>query len=104
MIVLGLNVRRQRLLPCAGPAIVVANHNSHLDALALMTLFGMRRLSLVRPVAAADYFLKNRLLAWFAIRIIGIIPLQRRMESVRRDPLADISARVVAKVVKTFGV
>ena len=65
-IVLGLNVRRNQLLPTEGPAVVVANHNSHLDALTLMTLFGMRRLAIVRPVAVADYFLKNRLLAWFS--------------------------------------
>lgn len=96
LIVLGLNVRRHSLLPNDGPAIIVANHNSHLDALVLVTLFGMGRLSLVRPVAAADYFLKNRLLAWFATRIIGIIPLERRIGSARSDPLAGISAALEA--------
>jgi len=70
---------------------VVANHNSHLDTLVLMTLFGMRRLRHLRPVAAADYFLRNRLMAWFSTQIIGIIPLQRKMEGVRTDPLAGIS-------------
>jgi 1-acyl-sn-glycerol-3-phosphate acyltransferase len=65
LIVLGLNVRRRHLLPTAGPAIVVANHNSHLDAVVLITLFGMHRLKSVHPVAAADYFLKTRWFAWF---------------------------------------
>jgi len=32
----------------------------------------------VHPVAAADYFLRTRLLAWFALRIVGIIPIARR--------------------------
>lgn len=91
LVVLGLNVRRGQLLPETGPAIVVANHNSHLDTLVLMTLFGMRRLRHLRPVAAADYFLRNRLMAWFSMQIIGIIPLQRKMEGVRTDPLAGIS-------------
>jgi len=91
LIVLGLNVRRGQLLPETGPAIVVANHNSHLDTLVLMTLFGMRRLRHLRPVAAADYFLRNRLMAWFSTKIIGIIPLQRKMEGVRADPLAGIT-------------
>ena len=96
LVVLGLNVRRRQLLPETGPAIVVANHNSHLDTLVLMTLFGMRRLRLLRPVAAADYFLRSRLMAWFATRIIGILPLQRKMEGVRIDPLAGISEALEA--------
>nr|ADI22061.1 1-acyl-sn-glycerol-3-phosphate acyltransferase [uncultured myxobacterium HF0200_08J13] len=95
-IVLGLNVRRNQLLPTEGPAVVVANHNSHLDALTLMTLFGMRRLAIVRPVAVADYFLKNRLLAWFSTQIIGIIPLSRKMSGVHSDPLAGITAGLEA--------
>ncbi len=91
LIVLGLNVRRRHLLPESGPAIVVANHNSHLDAMTLMTLFGMERLHQVRPVAAVDYFHRNRLLKWFSDEIIGIIPLNRRIGSQRDDPLEAIS-------------
>jgi 1-acyl-sn-glycerol-3-phosphate acyltransferase len=61
----------------SGPAIVVANHNSHLDTAVLMAAFPTRHIDRVRPVAAADYFLKNRLLAWFTTRIVGILPLDR---------------------------
>lgn len=91
LVVLGLNVRRRELLPNQGPAVIVANHNSHLDAIVLMTLFGLRRLSSVHPVAAADYFLGNRWLAWFSTEIIGIIPLQRDVAKQRTDPLAGMS-------------
>lgn len=91
LIVLGLNVRRRHLLPENGPAIIVANHNSHLDAMTLMTLFGMSRLHLVSPVAAVDYFHRNRLLKWFSDKIIGIIPLNRRIGAQRDDPLEPVS-------------
>ena len=53
-----------------------------------MALYPLRDLHRLRPVAAADYFLRNRALAWFALRIIGILPLRRGSGGGRGDPLA----------------
>lgn len=90
ILILGINLRHKERLPANGPAIVVANHNSHLDILVLMTLFPIFRLKKLRPVAAADYFLKNKWLAWFSQKIIGIIPIERNSTKFRRDPFANI--------------
>ena len=91
LIFLGLNVRRREGLPAKGPAVLVANHNSHLDAVTLMSLFPLRMLPKLRPVAAQDYFFRNPLLKWFALRIMGILPLDREVKSKRKHPLAGIN-------------
>lgn len=90
LIVLGLNVRHREQLPQRGPAILAANHNSHLDAMVLISLFPLHLLHKVRPVAAADYFLRNRFLAWFATQVIGIVPLKRKREREDEDLLAPV--------------
>jgi 1-acyl-sn-glycerol-3-phosphate acyltransferase len=90
LVVIGLRIIDQARLPRLGPAIICANHNSHLDTMVLMTIFPLRLLAKLRPVAAAEYFLRNPLLTWFALQMIGIIPLERN-KSHRTDPLAKCS-------------
>ena len=96
LVVLGLNVRRQHLLPQAGPAILVANHNSHLDTVVLLSLFPYRLAMKVRPVAAADYFFKNRYLAWFVVNVLRIIPVDRRLRTGAAEMSRGVSAALRA--------
>lgn len=91
-IILGMNVRHRARLPRTGPAILAANHNSHLDTMVLMTLLPLSLLPRLRPVAAADYFLRNSLIAWFALKIIGILPIQRSRAAAGDDVLAPLVA------------
>lgn len=88
-IVLGLNIRGRDNLPKQGPAVIVANHNSHLDTMVLMSLYPLSMIHKVRPVAAADYFVeKGGFMAWLSQKCIGIIPMDRSGKT-ERDALFD---------------
>lgn len=102
LVVTGTNVRHAERLPKSGPAILVANHNSHLDTLVLLSLFPPAMLPKVRPAAAADYFLKSGPLAWFSSHMIGIIPVVRGGRVPGEDPLAPVSVALQEGAVVIF--
>ncbi len=83
--IVGVRYRRRNLVP-DGPCLVVSNHNSHLDAGVLMSLFPLRRLTRVHPVAAADYFGSTIFKQALAMWMMNGIPIQRR-PSPGADPL-----------------
>jgi len=45
---------RRQYLPDRDPFLLIANHASHLDTVALLSLFPLSRVWRIRPVAAAD--------------------------------------------------
>ena len=86
LVILGLNLRGRKSLPIKGPAVIVANHNSHLDALVLMSLYPLSMIHKVRPVAAVDYFLsKKGFLSWLSLNCINIVPMKRKGEGDKAD-------------------
>lgn len=85
---LGIRVWQRQRLPVKGPAIIVANHNSHLDVPTLLSLFPFAAVDRVQPAAAADYFLKNKLIAWFSLKVVGVIPVVRGGDPKTTDPLS----------------
>ena len=87
-ILTGADVEGRERLPTRGPAIVVANHNSHLDTMVLMSLFPLSLLPKLHPVAAMDYFLTSRLFSWFTLKVVGILPIKRTISRGDDNPLA----------------
>jgi 1-acyl-sn-glycerol-3-phosphate acyltransferase len=91
LIISGVHVVGKEKLPLKGPCIIAANHNSHLDTMVLMSIFPLSKINQVKPVAAADYFMKNKWFAWFSQNVIGIIPLKRRPTKAEGHPLLGVT-------------
>lgn len=99
---LGITLRHKERLPVKGPAIIIANHNSHLDTLTLLTLLPFRTMLQTLPAAAADYFHRNKWMTWFSDRVIGIIPVNRRQEGQGNPLQGCIDALVDNKIIILF--
>ena len=90
--VVGVDVRGAGNLPERDPFLLVANHDSHLDTLILLSLFPLRRLGRIRPVAAADYWLSSSARRFVARTCLNVLPVVRGGTAAGEDPLAPLSA------------
>lgn len=90
----GVRYRKRSLAP-KGPCLVVANHNSHLDAAVLLTLFPLKRLPHVHPVAAADYFGETWIRRTMAMLFMNAVAIERK-PAPGQDPLAPVMRELAA--------
>ncbi|MGL6194737.1 MAG: lysophospholipid acyltransferase family protein [Thermoguttaceae bacterium] len=89
---LGISVKNPQNLPQKGPAILIANHNSHIDTLVLMCLFSTSQLLKVNPVAAMDYFFNTKFRSFLFKSLLGAIAIKRQKpRSSREDIFAEIN-------------
>ena len=63
-------------LPREQPYIIAANHSSHLDTLAIMTVLGDEYKRL-RVLAAKDYWFSTRFKSWFSGELLKFVPFDR---------------------------
>jgi 1-acyl-sn-glycerol-3-phosphate acyltransferase len=75
------------------PFVMVANHASHLDILALASVLPARYLERVHPIAANDAFFSSFASSAFAAFAVNALPLKRK--SARGKDLALLRARLV---------
>ena len=87
----GISIKNKENLIHKGPSIIVANHNSHLDTITIMSFLPTKQLIKTHPVAAGDYFGKSnrkvRLSNYFINALL--IPRGRPKEGENKpDPIA----------------
>jgi 1-acyl-sn-glycerol-3-phosphate acyltransferase len=65
-------------LPERWSYVIVANHSSHLDAPALISMFPPGKAGRVYPAAAADYFFKGPVSSVFSAFCMNALPFERK--------------------------
>jgi len=65
-------------LPAHGPFVLVANHCSHLDALALGAALTPRHRERVFPIAAGDVFFQTTAVSVFSAIMLNALPMWRK--------------------------
>ena len=73
---LGFEYEGVERVPTSRAFIVVANHTSHLDTGALLVILGDRS-GCLHPVAAKDYWFRDRFRSWVSRTFIDAIPFDR---------------------------
>ncbi len=73
----GVRVLGRENIPAKSQFIITANHSSHLDTPVLMNLFSFKELNRLRPVAAADYFMRNPVGYFLSCLFFNILPIER---------------------------
>lgn len=86
LLIAGISVKGKENIPNDQPYLIVANHNSHLDALVIMSMYDSKEIINISPVAASDYFFRNKYLKWIAVNLIGITPLNRVIKKSSQTP------------------
>jgi 1-acyl-sn-glycerol-3-phosphate acyltransferase len=69
---------RDKLSRLRGPVILVANHRSHIDTPVILAALPRRLRKHTVVAAAADYFYRNRIVAWLVSMVFNTVPIDRR--------------------------
>jgi 1-acyl-sn-glycerol-3-phosphate acyltransferase len=73
-----LTIVGRKNLPAHGPFVVVANHCSHLDALALGAALPPRHRERAFPIAAGDVFFQTNMTSTFSAIMLNALPMWRK--------------------------
>jgi 1-acyl-sn-glycerol-3-phosphate acyltransferase len=89
-LVSGANVRWVGCEPDVRQRVYFANHTSNLDALVIWASLPPNVRELTRPVAARDYWMKNKLRLYLANKIFNAVLIERKKPTAHDNPLRDM--------------
>lgn len=70
--------------------VIVANHNSHMDTVSMLAALPASQLTKVHPVAAGDYFGRNKFVSFMSTFFINTLLISRNKETAKSNALEDM--------------
>ncbi|MFT5467684.1 MAG: 1-acyl-sn-glycerol-3-phosphate acyltransferase [Verrucomicrobiales bacterium] len=89
-----ITIEGSQQLPTKTPFVLVANHSSHIDALALSTALPAHLTSRVFALAAGDFFFDTPRKSFFAAQAINALPVWRKRATAHA--IANLRERLVS--------
>ncbi len=91
-IIVGIRYHNRESLKKNKQFIVVSNHNSHLDSLALLSALSSSQIANTHPVAAGDYFGQSPMRAYFTRSFTNAILIPRTAIKGGQNPIRMMSS------------
>ena len=93
-VIIGLRYHWSKTPHPLGPVIYVANHNSHLDGMSLMTIVPSHRIHLTHSVAAQDFFGNSGFRRWSMKNLVNAVLISRSKSEADVDPVQLLDAMI----------
>jgi 1-acyl-sn-glycerol-3-phosphate acyltransferase len=90
-LIVGVKLIRKEALKKQKQFIIVSNHNSHIDTMALMSSLSFNQLPKTHPVAAGDYFGGSPIKAFFSKLFTNAILIRRTKDGGSENPIEQMS-------------
>ena len=86
-IIVGVKYRNREILKKTPQFILVSNHNSHLDSMAILSALPLSQLVKTHPIAAADYFGTSKFRSFLSRNLVNAILIKRTREKDDKSPI-----------------
>ncbi|MFM7682001.1 MAG: lysophospholipid acyltransferase family protein [Bacteroidota bacterium] len=94
-VIVGVKLIRKEALKKQKQFIIVSNHNSHIDTMALMSSLSFNQLPKTHPVAAGDYFGGSPIKAFFSKLFTNAILIRRTKDGGSENPIEQMSQALI---------
>lgn len=95
-IIVGVKYINKEVISKEDQFIIVSNHNSHLDTMALMSSLTFRQLSKTHPIAAGDYFGDSLTKSFITRLFTNAILIRRTKDGSSENPI-DMMSRALSE-------